>query len=63
MNNDEYLNSIFILMALFNTYLGLNNTQKNDNAIINQRKLNDKINVIEMKVDKILSILEDEING
>jgi hypothetical protein len=51
MNNSDYT-WFFIIMTLFNSSLGISNTEKNTAQ-------EEKQKVIEQKIDRILEILED----
>lgn len=51
MTNVEKL---FIVLALFDTNLGLSNTQKNDVQKENQRIIDEQIKEINSKIDKLL---------
>ena len=51
MNNIEKL---FIVLALFNTNLGLSNTRKNDVQKENQRIIDEQIKEINLKIDQLL---------
>lgn len=50
MNNNDYT-WFFIIMALFNTNLGLTNVEKNDSQELRQKR-------IEEKLDRLIELLE-----
>lgn len=48
------IEKLFIVLALFNTNLGLSNTRKNDAQKENQRIIDEQIKEINSKIDKLL---------
>jgi hypothetical protein len=55
---NEFINSLFLFIALFNTSIGLSNSDKNDESLAFQDSTEKRLSNIENKIDKIILILE-----